>query len=717
MASDLSVSPTSTSGSIKWSGLASGVDFSSVVDQLVKLESTNITRLEAWRAEWEEKNKSISGLNTRMVSLKLNVRDMDVRSEFISRVSSSSNTGVATTVNTSTVNTGTHTLTVGQNIPGKTISTSYDSTAAVGGNVGDTMTITVGDSSITLTGVSGTPAVGEFDVDGTMDDLVDAIKAADNWPNGILNNVEVVDDKDRSGTAYKRLVLTANVPTGGPSEALTVTDPTNLSLDANSIDQVFEKTWLFSTSNATSGGVYSGSTNKTFTFAAGSSGVLGTDDIVMNWADNEGNSGSFTIGADEWNANNDTEYDVFQGVTVKFSAGRIAKSESFTIDAFNPVLQQAQENGLAQAEKQVHNGYIDLITPVHESGTGEAAEFVYYYEGVETVVAVPSGSRLQDLADAINNDPENRGVKATIIDDGQGTSTSYHLILTGDDTGSEHTIRFGTSTQPLSNFVVSDSTFTTAQKAADSMTKIDGFPSESTEYIQRSNNTVSDVVDGLILELHGVGTATITITNDTDAVKSKIEQMVSSINFVLDYIKTETKYDKNGDSGVMIGNYTYDIVRNSINEILFETVPGLDTGTDTYVHLAQIGIHTDPDQDGIWVIDAGELSNALDNDLEGVARLFVNDPEHGSQGVCARLLDKLTALTDSETGIANVLYQNYENIMDNIDKKIASEEKRVAMVRQRLEERFARLEAALAQLESQSKAVDSAIDALPSTGS
>jgi flagellar capping protein FliD len=704
------------SGSIKWSGLASGVNFSSVVDQLIQLENITVTRLEKWKAEWETKNKSISALNTRMVSLKLNARDLDVRSEFISRSSTSSDSSKVTTVNTSTVNTGTHTVTVGENIPGKTISTSYDSTAAVGGNVGDTLTVTVGGSSITLTGVSGAPAVGEFNIDGTMDDLATAIKAADGWPGGILSNVEVVDDKDRSGTAYKRLVLTAKVPNGGPSEAITVTDPTNLSLDANSIDAVFEKTWMFSTSTATSGGVYTGSTNKTFTFAAQNSGVVGTDDLVIKWADNEGNSGSFTIKADVWNADNDTEFEVFQGVNVRFSAGRIGKAESFTIDAFNPVLQQAQDQGLARAEKRVHNGYIDLITPVHTSGTGQAAEFVYYYEGVKTVVSIPSGSKLQDLADAINNDPDNRGVKATIIDDGQGTSSSYHLILTGKDTGREHTITFGTTTSPLSNFAVSDSTFTTAQKASDSMTKIDGFPSDATQYVQRPTNTVSDVIDGLILELHGTGTATITIGNDVSSVQSKVEQLVSSVNFVLEYIRTETKYSSSGTSGVMIGNYTYDIVRNSINEIFSQRIPGLGSSKDTYVHLAQIGIHTDPDQNGIWVVEPSALKAALDNDLEAVARLFVVDNEHGSQGVASRLLEKLEKLTDSETGIANVLYKNYEGIIKNIDKKIEQEEKRIAMVRQRYEEKFARLEALLAQLEGQSTAVESQIANLPTIG-
>ena len=78
------------SGSIKWSGLSSGTDFGSVVDQLIEIERTNINRQELWRAEWEEKITSIQGLNTRMVSLKLNAKDLDTPSEFYTRSSSSS---------------------------------------------------------------------------------------------------------------------------------------------------------------------------------------------------------------------------------------------------------------------------------------------------------------------------------------------------------------------------------------------------------------------------------------------------------------------------------------------------------------------------------------------------------------------------------------------------------------------------------------------------
>ena len=700
------------SGSIKWSGLSSGTDFGSVVDQLIEIERTNINRQELWRSEWEEKITSIQGLNTRMVALKLNAKDLDTYSEFYTRSSSSSSDSIVTVTNTSTADEGTHAVVVGQNIPGQLISKSYQDGVAVGGS-GD-LVITVGSQTLTLPEGDGTG--GTWDPTGDIEDLATQIKDADT--GSILGDVYTIVEKTRSGDTYKRLVITAAA--GGTDNQISASDPTNLNLDSTTVDAVYNKTWLGSTSAATSGGTYTGSTNKTFTFAAANTGILGTDDVVMQWADNEGNSGAITIKADEWT--DTTDYDVFQGVTVRFGAGRIIKAESFIIDAFHPTLQQAQDQGLAQAEKQVHDGFPDLITAIQDSGTGY---FAYRYEGVLTTVSVAGGATLQGLVSAINNDPDNRGVVASIVDDGQGTSTSYHLILTGKDTGAEHTVEIVDPTtlpEPLaglSNFDVVG-TFSTDQRAQDAMVKIDGFPSTDYKYIQRSSNTIADVIDGVVLDVHGTGSATVTISANTSAIKDKITQFVNSVNFVLDYIRKETSYDRETkESGVMIGNYTYDIVRNAVNEIFRDSIPGLDRDTDVFTHLSQIGIKTDPDQDGMWVIENSVLDNALKNNLKGVALLFVGDEEHGtggSLGVAEQFRTKMEELTDNETGIGNVLIENYTQIIKDIDLKIAREERRIALVKDRLEERFARLETLLSQMNGQSTYLESQLSKLPSVG-
>ncbi|MBU2549680.1 MAG: flagellar filament capping protein FliD [Proteobacteria bacterium] len=704
MATDVSLASQTASllsGSIKWSGLASGVDFASVVEQLVELEMTSVNRLESWKTDWEDKITAIQGMNTRMASVLSFVKGFDTYEEFYSRTSSSSNSSVLTTTNTSSASPGSHTIVVGQDIRGITASKSVDPTADVSGGGGaGAIVINIG---------SGTTVSVDVTSGDTISDIKTRIETAVAAQAPGELTVSIVDDKDRSGTMYQRLLLTA--ANGGSDNELSVsTDITGLNLDENSVDSVYEKTWVGTASpSASPASSYTGSTSKTFTFAvtgtgATSVGTLGSNDITIRWADNEGNSGKIDIDADTWT--DTTDYEVMQGVSVRFAAGTMVQNDSFTIDAYNPTLQAAQDKGLAQVEQTVHTGFIDLLTDV----TSVNGTFSYYYEGVETTVDVAAGSKLQDLVNLINSDTSNRGVVASIVNDGTSTATAYHLVLTGKHTGAQHTIT--NITETLDNFT---DTFETTQKASNAMVKVDGYPSTGADYIQRSSNTISDILDGVSLSLHDSGSSIVTVSDDLSTVESNIEMFVSSINFIQEYIKEQSKYDADsGEAGVMLGNYSFNMVRGIINDILASSVPGLSSGADPYVLLAQIGIKTDPDQGGIWVVDSTALNNALNNDLEAVARLFVGDDEYGSQGVCEQLRDKLEELTDSETGIANVLVDNYNGIIKEIDNKIAKELKRIDMVQTRLEEKFARLEALLEELDGQSDYIGSQIDQLPS---
>ncbi|MFH1136789.1 MAG: flagellar filament capping protein FliD [Pseudomonadota bacterium] len=694
------------SGSIKWSGLASGVDFGTVVDQLVELERLTITNLTTWRADWSAKVDSITTLNTRMSDLKTASKDMDTFSEFYSRVSTSTDSSVVSVTNSSTASAGSHSVTVGENIPGRMISTSYEDEVGVGGTVGEKFIITVGDKTLELTAVDGAAGIGEFDINGDIDALAQAIKDADNAAaEQILGEVYAAQDKDRDGTIYKRLVINAKNALGGSANAVSISDPTNLSLDENSLDQAYVKGEWGGTSTVSSGGTYNGNTNKTFTFRVTNSATLTSDPetsgaVIVQWADNEGHGGKLTV--DQANK----AFEVFQGVEITFGEGLALQENAFTIDAYNPTLQAAQDVGLAAAEQRVHSGFSDMITKLH-AGPG-SAEFVYRYEGVETTVEIPEGAKLQDLVNAINMDPLNRGVKASIVNDGQSTATSYHLVLTGQKPGAQYSVDIVSET--MDNFEAADSDFSTPQKAANALFKVDGYPSEPGYYLQRSSNTVADIITGVTLNLKGSGTAVVTVSDDVDAIEEKINNFISYVNYLQNYINVETRYDsETKEKGVMLGNYTYDIVKSDVNRLMAESLvrQAGDEYSYAYTHLSQIGITSDPDNEGMWVIDDDLLTQALNEDLEGVARLFVQDPERGSNGIANKMRVKMEKFTDSVNGIGNVLITNYNGIMEQIDEKIAREEKRVAAVQTRLEEKFARLETALSTLEGQSSYLES----------
>jgi flagellar hook-associated protein 2 len=719
--SDVSLATGATtyrSGSIKWSGLGSGVDFTDVVEQLVELERTNINRLEIWRKEWVAKIESIEGLNDRLIALEANAADLDSYSEFYTRAASSSHESVVSVTNTSLAEVGSHTIEVAENIPGKIISASILDGAGVGAD-GD-IVLQIGDDTLTV-------AVLATD---TIDDVAAKILAADT--GGLLENVQVIDDKTRANGViggpgdYKRLVMVA--AEGGSENEFTVTsDPTDLSMDEASFDQAFYSPndgWL-SDLDIERQGTYTGNTNKTITFMVVNTGTVGEDDITIRWADDENNSGTFVVDSldSDWST-------VIQGMEIRFAStggnNRVYANDTFTVDCFAPTLQAAQDQGLAQSDKRVHEGFIDLITPITD---GDTATFTYQYAGVEYKVNVPGNAKLEDLVNAINNDEDNKNVTASIINDGLGTSTSYHLVLSGKETGAEHTIKIIDST--LTDFNADDSSFETTQKASNAMVRLDGYPSDDSSYIQRSINTISDVIEGVILNIQDSGTSTVTVSNDTEEIEHKIEQFVSSLNFVLDYIRQETAYQatttvtgskintETETKGAMLGNYSYDIVRSSINSILSSAIPGLESGVDAYTHLANIGIESDPNQNGKWVVDSTVLTKAIQTDLESVARMFVSENDHNGQtvtGIAEQIRSKMEEYTDTDSGIGYVLIKNYSGIISQINNKITNEERRIAMVRSRLEEKFARLESSMNKLDGQASYIKSQLDKLPKVG-
>ena len=480
------------------------------------------------------------------------------------------------------------------------------------------------------------------------------------------------------------------------------------------IDAVEQGTWS-GTSHAVSGGQYLGSTNKTFHFTVTSSGnaqVVGSDEITVRWTDGEGNSGDIIFDS-SYTA--DTLVDVFQGVQVKLSAGNVNENDTFSIDIRYPDLQAAQDSGLAMTEKEVHSGFSDTDTT---EVTSTDQTFSYTYNGQQRTIDVAAGTTLSELRGLINNDSQNPGITAGILNDGSGFSTACHLTLTGNDPGAAYKITSISHT--LTNF---DNVFNETQAAQNVMVKVDGYPADSGEYIQRSSNTISDLIGGVTLSLSGTGTATVSITDDTDVVKTKIGGFVDSVNSVLDYIKQMTAYDEAGEgenSGTMIGNYAFQIVRQRINDILSSPVSGLTDGVDSYTHLSQIGIKTDPDQDGKWIIDSATLDDAMSNDLEAVCNLFTRNETSGVDGIAELIRDETDKLSEAysaaDPGIVSVLINRYEEVIDNIDDKIEREERRLALVENRLNIKFTRLEVLLGQLQGQTDYLTSMLDNLPKIG-
>ena len=461
---------------------------------------------------------------------------------------------------------------------------------------------------------------------------------------------------------------------------------------------------------------------------------------------------------------------------------------------------QVLVNQLAQNEVEVHQGLAARDTVVNSSGTNKVLAFSYA-GGAAVSISVADGTTLTELAALINSSGANPGVTATVLDMGDSYTTDrYRLMITGNSTGSSNTITIddGLTTLDGTGGTVdfTSTTFTETQAAQNAELRLNGYPAGS--WIERSSNTVSDLISGVTLSLLSTSATPVqvTVTEDTSSWLEEITSLVEAYNEVVAYIQEQTAYDAATDvAGVLFGNYGLQIIKSELSAIATGNAPGFQDPEDPYLNLAQIGITTDADETsetfGQLLIDTTTLSAALSANAEGVAELMadyfagVSDdatgnityysslpgitspgvyeveatvtggvlvsgtinghaatvdgdtltgasgyPEYGlavrvnlvdgvhtgtvrlKLGVNGRFSEKLDDLLSATAGPVNILINNYEEIVEGIDEKIAFEQRRVEAYRQRLIEQFARLEAVLAQLNEQSNYLASQIQKL-----
>ncbi|MBK9092762.1 MAG: hypothetical protein IPM84_08285, partial [Anaerolineae bacterium] len=91
--------------------------------------------------------------------------------------------------------------------------------------------------------------------------------------------------------------------------------------------------WGSSTAKPYSGGNYSGSTDRTYTFSAATPGVVGQSSTALNWNDGSGGSGSLPVGG---SYHSPLPLSVSNGLEVGLTTGTIAAGASFTVTALTP---------------------------------------------------------------------------------------------------------------------------------------------------------------------------------------------------------------------------------------------------------------------------------------------------------------------------------------------------------------------------------------------
>jgi flagellar hook-associated protein 2 len=140
--------------------------------------------------------------------------------------------------------------------------------------------------------------------------------------------------------------------------------------------------------------------------------------------------------------------------------------------------------------------------------------------------------------------------------------------------------------------------------------------------ITSPDNTVTDVLPGVTLDLLAASedtTITLNIKRDIDAIMDKVNTFVSAYNSVASYINKQQSYDseKQTTGGILFGDGTLSSVKSDLTTTLIQNIWGVSSD---YSILGMIGINLD--DEGQLSVDTDTLRSRLQTNFNDVKALF-----------------------------------------------------------------------------------------------
>ncbi len=235
-----------------------------------------------------------------------------------------------------------------------------------------------------------------------------------------------------------------------------------------------------------------------------------------------------------------------------------------------------------------------------------------------------------------------------------------------------------------------------------------------------SNTLTADVhgITGLSVSATTQTTETVTVTANTEAMRSKIDAFVTKFNAVQNYIEEQTKITKGSNGKVttslLTSNREIQSWSSNLRSLAFGAVSGL---SGTISRLNDLGIDFTTGTSQLSVVDESKLSSALENDADDVAAFF----NTASTGFAAKFDDfakKVMGSTGTGTdGWLATQTQTINNQNESIDDQIAQIERRIESEKSRLTASFTAMEEANARIKTMQQQLSSAFSTSSSTSS
>lgn len=319
---------------------------------------------------------------------------------------------------------------------------------------------------------------------------------------------------------------------------------------------------------------------------------------------------------------------------------------------------------------QIALGFSSESDPVGDSGE------VYIDLGTESFTidmsTLGAGANLKDFRDAINSDPNNPGVSASIV----RTNGSVQLMVGSEETGAANTVSISTNGDPaLADIDAAIAGQTEISQAKDA--KIFLGSNQELE-LTSSSNTFEDVIDGLeitIDKVHTDPTETFSfeVGQDPEATEEKLKEITEAYNGII----SEISKQKNG---VLSSNSALRTIESQLRRDLGD------------FDLASAGIEID--RYGKMKVNSTDFKEFLEDNPKGLSNIFSGD---------TGLIEKMEARVEGYVkGKDSMLVSSkaiVQSRLDSLNDQMLRFDERMENVYNRYVQQFAQMQNTISQME------------------
>lgn len=343
-------------------------------------------------------------------------------------------------------------------------------------------------------------------------------------------------------------------------------------------------------------------------------------------------------------------------------------------------------------------------------GTWSTGQASFTPKTGSTDVVIPIGASENTLAgirDKIN--AANAGVSATIVTDASGSRLALQSSTTGASNGFRVTVSDDDATNTdalgLSRLAFDPPSATAGQtltqSAANTKASINGIAVETT------GSTLTDVVDGITFNLSKVTTTpvTVSVTRNTDSVKTLVTGFVASYNALSSFLSSATQYDASTKTSALLqGDATTTGLQNQLRSMTSQA----GTASTAFGSLSDIGLEFQ--KDGRLKVNDTKLTAALTNLPELATAMTKVDTANAANNGFAK---KITSWADSLLSTDGTLTGKSKSIQSQINANTKDQEKmsdRIAAIEKRITAQYTALDTTMANANALSKYVTQQIE-------